>query len=129
MRRLPPLAALAPTARAAAAGQTATKAQGHARIVLNTLNFFLAATQTGLVPFILMFLTGLAWSQTSVGLAPSVGTVAALASQLRAGALVDAVGGKHTVTALAVALAGISALLLAARPRQGSGFIAQVWSA
>ena len=30
VRRLPPLAALAPTARAAAAGQTATKAQAHA---------------------------------------------------------------------------------------------------
>ncbi len=126
---IPPRAAAATAGRTAASGQTAGKAPSHARIGLNTLNFFLAATQTGFGPFIPVFLTGLAWSQTDVGLALSIGTVAAIASQLPAGALVDAVAGKRVVTALALALTGISALLLAVWPRPGPGFVAQVWSA
>lgn len=46
MRRLPPLAALAPTARAAAAGQTATKAQDHA-IAASILTPTIAALTLG----------------------------------------------------------------------------------
>ena len=101
----------------------------HARRGLNALNFFLAAAQTGFGPFIPVFLTGLAWSQTGIGLALGIGTVAAIASQLPAGALVDAVHGKRAITALALALTGISALLIAAWPRPGAGFVGQIWSA
>ncbi|MBW4092758.1 MAG: MFS transporter [Proteobacteria bacterium] len=107
------------------AGRTSTRA----RNALNTLNFFLAAMQTGFGPFVPVFLTGLAWSQTDIGLALTIGTIAAIASQLPAGALVDAVPGKRGITGLALGLTALSALLLAAWPRPGPGFIAQIWSA
>ena len=100
-----------------------------ARLGLNGLNFFLAATQTGFGPFIPVFLTGLTWSQTGIGFALSIGTLAAIASQLPAGALVDAVHDKRAITALALALTGLSALLLAAWPRPGAGFVAQIVTA
>jgi MFS family permease len=107
----------------------AGSASTSARNALNTLNFFLAAMQTGFGPFVPVFLTGLAWSQTDIGLALTIGTIAAIASQLPAGALVDAVPGKRGITGLALGLTAVSALLLVAWPRPGPGFIAQIWSA
>jgi MFS family permease len=100
-----------------------------ARLGLNALNLSLAAAQTGFGPFIPVFLTGLDWSQTDIGFVLSLGTVAAIASQVPAGALVDQMRDKRAITALALALTGISALLLGAFPRPGIGFHAQVWSA
>lgn len=96
---------------------------------LGVLNFFLAAAQTGFGPFIPVFLTGLGWNQVDIGFALSLGTVGAIASQLPAGALIDAVQAKRGVTALALALTGASALLFALWPRPGAGFVAQIWSA
>ncbi|MDE2007583.1 MAG: MFS transporter [Rhodospirillales bacterium] len=100
-----------------------------ARFGLGALNFFLAAAQTGFGPFIPVFLTGLGWDQGAIGVALSVGTVAAVASQLPAGVLVDALRGRRGITAIALALTGISALGFAVFPRVGAGFAAQVWSA
>ena len=100
-----------------------------ARFGLGVLNFFLAATQTGFGPFIPVFLTGLGWNQGDIGFALSLGTIAAIASQLPAGALVDFVSAKRPLTAAALALTGLSALLFALWPRPGAGFVAQIWSA
>jgi len=51
---------------------------------LNGLNFFSAAMQTAFGPFFTVYLTQQDWSQVDVGVALSVGTLAALIFQLPA---------------------------------------------
>ena len=58
---------------------------------LDWFNLFVANIQTGFGPFIAVYLISQRWTQTSIGLALSIGTVAAMASQVPAGALVDAI--------------------------------------
>ncbi len=111
---------------------TATVTGGTARralVGLCALNFFLAATQTGFGPFLPVFLTQLHWNQADIGFALSLGTVAAIATQLPGGALVDRVEGKRALVAVALAATGLSALGFALFPRPGDGFVAQVWVA
>ncbi|MBN8872242.1 MAG: MFS transporter [Rhodospirillales bacterium] len=86
---------------------------------LNGLNFFTAAAQTGFGPFISVYLTEIGWNQTDIGLVLSVGTAAALASQVPAGALVDALHDKRAVTVAALLGLGLSALALAFAPASG----------
>jgi MFS family permease len=83
------------------------------RYGLNGLNFFTAAVQTGFGPFIAVWLTQQGWRQTEIGLALSIGTLAALAGQLPGGALVDAVHHKRKLTIAALAAIGLSALVFA----------------
>lgn len=86
---------------------------------LNWLNFFTAAVQTGFGPFISVYLTQIGWRQTDIGLVLSVGTAAALISQLPGGALVDAVHLKRNITAFALGALAACALALAFAPAQG----------
>ena len=83
---------------------------------LNWLNFFVAAVQTGFGPFIAVYLTERGWTQTDIGVALSIGTAAALVSQLPAGVLVDYVNRKRGLTATALGLLAVSALLLTLWP-------------
>ncbi|MGI3777176.1 MAG: MFS transporter [Janthinobacterium lividum] len=87
-----------------------------ARLGLDLLNFFVANLQTAFGPFVSVYLTTQAWTQGQIGLALSIGTVASMASQIPAGALVDRLPGKRG--AAAVAILGVigGALLLAAWP-------------
>jgi predicted MFS family arabinose efflux permease len=87
-----------------------------ARRSLNWLNFFMAAVQTGFGPFITVYLTQRGWSQTDIGVTLSIGTAAGMLCQLPAGMLVDSVNHKRGVTAAALVLLGLSALLLIAWP-------------
>jgi MFS family permease len=87
-----------------------------ARFGLKSLNFFIAAVQTGFGPFIAVYLTEIGWSQTDIGVALSIGTACGLFFQLPSGMLVDYVHGKRGVAAAALVLLGISALLLIAWP-------------
>ncbi len=86
------------------------------RLGLDLLNFFVANLQTAFGPFVSVYLTTQAWTQGQIGLALSIGTVASMASQIPAGALVDRLPGKRG--AAAVAILGVigGALLLAAWP-------------
>ncbi len=86
---------------------------------LNWLNFFTAAVQTGFGPFISVYLTQIGWRQTDIGLVLSVGTAAALLTQLPGGALVDAVHLKRNITAAALSALGACALVLAFAPAEG----------
>lgn len=86
---------------------------------LNWLNFFTAAVQTGFGPFISVYLTQIGWRQTDIGLVLSVGTAAALISQLPGGTLVDAVYYKRNVTAVALLALAACALALAFAPAAG----------
>jgi MFS family permease len=83
---------------------------------LDWFNLFVANIQTGFGPFIAVYLAGQSWTQTSIGLALSVGTVAAMASQVPAGALVDAMPNKTRVAAFSVLAFTACALMFAIYP-------------
>ena len=83
---------------------------------LDWLNFFVANFQTGFGPFISVYLTSAGWTQGAIGAALSAGTIAGMASQVPAGALVDAVRSKSLAAAVAIALIAVSALAIALWP-------------
>ena len=93
---------------------------------LDWLNFFVANIQTGFGPFIAVYLTTQAWTQTQIGLALSVGTLAAMASQVPAGALVDAIRSKAAVALFSILAFTASALLLALSPTPLFVYLAEV---
>ncbi len=100
-------------------GSVATTAPGpgrRARVGLDLLNFFVANLQTAFGPFVSVYLTTQAWTQGQIGLALSIGTVASMASQIPAGALVDHLRGKRGAAAAAILAVIGGALLLAAWP-------------
>src|SRR5215469_4764735 len=96
------------------------------RYGLNSLNFFIAAAQTGFGPFFSVYLTEMGWSQVDIGLALSIGTASVLVFQLPAGALVDAIHQKRIANGLGLILLGLSALLLIAEPTPWPVWLAQV---
>lgn len=87
------------------------------RRALDLLSFFLADVQTGFGPFIAVYLTAEKWTELQIGLALTLGTVTALAAQVPAGALVDAVRSKRRIAAAGILGVTASALLLALWPR------------
>lgn len=86
------------------------------RIGLDLLNFFVANLQTAFGPFVSVYLTTQAWTQGQIGLALGIGTVASMASQIPAGALVDYLPIKRGAAAAAILAIIGGALLLAAWP-------------
>ena len=56
---------------------------------LDWLNFFLADVQTGVGPFLAIYLAGYGWDEQRVGMALTVGGIAGILTQTPAGALVD----------------------------------------
>lgn len=93
--------------------QKAQKAAGRG---LDWLNLFVANVQTGFGPFLSVYLTTAGWTQTSIGLALSLGTVTAMASQVPAGALVDAVRRKSLVALFSILAFTASALFFTIAP-------------
>lgn len=98
----------------------------HSQAGLSALNFGVAAVQTGFGPFVSVWLTREGWSQTDIGLALSLGTGVALVGQLPAGMLVDSAHHKRGLTAAALVMLAVSALLLAVPPVRPSVFAAEV---
>jgi hypothetical protein len=62
---------------------------------LDWLNFLLADVQTGVGPFLAIYLAGYKWNEERVGLALTVGGIAGIFAQTLAGALVDALRPKR----------------------------------
>ena len=83
---------------------------------LDGLNFFVANFQTGFGPFISVYLTGVGWTQGTIGIVLSAGTVAGMVSQVPGGAVVDAVRNKRTAAAGSILAIIASALLIALWP-------------
>jgi MFS family permease len=83
---------------------------------LDWFNLFVANIQTGFGPFIAVYLSSQSWTQTSIGVALSIGTVSSMASQVPAGALVDLMPNKTRVAAFSVVVFTISALMFAIHP-------------
>lgn len=93
--------------------QEATRRAG---LGLDWLNLFVANVQTGFGPFLAVYLTTAGWTQTSIGVALSIGTVTAMASQVPAGALVDAIRRKTRVAVFSILAFTASALLFTIEP-------------
>src|ERR1700746_649777 len=79
---------------------------------LEWLNFFVAAMQTGLGPFLAAYLASSGWSPGRVGYALTFGGLAAVAVQTPAGALIDAVHRKRALLALSLGVLVAGAFLL-----------------
>jgi MFS family permease len=93
---------------------------------LDLLNLFVANIQTGFGPFIAVYLTTRGWTETGIGIALSLGTLTAMASQLPAGALVDAVRNKASVGFFSILAFSLCALLFAIWPVPLSVYLAEV---
>ena len=95
---------------------------------LDWLNLFVANVQTGFGPFLAVYLTTEGWTQTAIGLALSLGTITAMASQVPAGALVDAVPRKSLVAVFSILAFTASALLFTVAPIPLFVYLGQVAS-
>jgi predicted MFS family arabinose efflux permease len=84
---------------------------------LDALNFLLADVQTGVGPFLAIYLAGFKWDEERVGIALTVGGIAGILLQTPAGGLVDFVRSKRALVGLAVAALAVGALLIALLPR------------
>jgi MFS family permease len=93
---------------------------------LDWFNLFVANIQTGFGPFIAVYLISQRWTQTAIGLALSIGTIAAMASQVPAGALVDAMPNKTRVAAFSVLSFTACALMFAVYPIPLFVYLAEV---
>src|SRR6202046_4344472 len=69
---------------------------------LDWLNFFLADVQTGVGPFLAIYLAGYGWNEQGVGIALTVGGIAGIVAQTPAGALVDRAHSKRALIAIGV---------------------------
>jgi predicted MFS family arabinose efflux permease len=83
---------------------------------LDWLNFLLADVQSGVGPFLAIYLAGYGWKEQRVGLALTIGGIAGIASQTPAGALVDWLKSKRALIAAGVVALAIGALLIAFFP-------------
>ena len=93
-----------------------TPASPQSRYGLDWMNFFLADVQTGFGTFVAFYLAYLGWSQRSVGVALTLGGIAAVLSQIPGGALADALSWKRALIATGMVMIAIAALLLAWAP-------------
>lgn len=96
------------------------------RFGLDWLNFFVANIQAGFGPFVAVYLAGQKWTQVEIGLVLSIGTIAAMISQVPAGALVDWLRDKRLATAAGLVGIMVAALLTALTPAQMAIAAAQV---
>jgi MFS family permease len=92
---------------------------------LDWLNFFLADVQTGVGPFLAIYLAAYGWNEERVGIALTVGGIAGILTQTPAGALVDYIHAKRTLIAAAVGALALGALLVAFEPTFWSVMSAQ----
>jgi MFS family permease len=93
---------------------------------LDWLNFFLADVQTGVGPFLAIYLAGYGWNEQRVGIALTVGGIAGIFAQTPAGALVDRLHSKRAMIAAGIAALAMGALLIALAPAFWSVMSAQI---
>jgi len=93
---------------------------------LDWLNFFLADVQTGVGPFLAIYLAGYGWNEQRVGIALTAGGIAGILTQTPAGALVDRLRSKRALIASAICALAAGALLIALLPAFWSVLSAQL---
>src|SRR5262249_51476886 len=77
-------------------------------------------------PFVAIYLTTSGWSETEIGQALSLGTIAAMISQLPGGALVDRLRDKRLAAAAAGLAVAMSAILFALAPTKTAVMTAEI---
>ena len=80
---------------------------------LDWLNFLLADVQTGVGPFLAIYLASYHWNAERVGLALTVGGIAGIVTQAPVGALIDASRSKRTIIAVGLVALAAGGLLIA----------------
>jgi MFS family permease len=93
---------------------------------LDWLNFFLADVQTGVGPFVAIYLAAHRWNEQSVGLALTVGGLSGILTQLPAGALTDRVRARRALVAVGLVCLAVGAGLIACFPGFWPEMLAQV---
>ena len=93
---------------------------------LDWLNFFLADVQTGIGPFLAIYLAGYGWNEQRVGIALTISGIAGILTQTPAGALVDRLRSKRGLIATGIVALAVGALLIALMPTFWSVMSAQV---
>ena len=93
---------------------------------LDWLNSLLADVQTGVGPFLAIYLAEYGWNEQRVGLALTIGGIAGIAAHTPAGALVDWLEFKRALIATGVAALAIGAFFIALLPRFWPVVIAQL---
>src|SRR5260370_6600820 len=83
---------------------------------LDWINFLLADVQSGVGPFLAIYLADYGWNEQRVGLALTIGGIAGIVSQTPAGALVDRLKSKRALIAAGVVALAIGALFIAFFP-------------
>ena len=106
--------------------ETAAELKRRSLAGLNGLNFFVADMLTGFGPFVTVYLTANGWHPTDIGFVLSLGSMAAIAGQVPAGLLVDAVPLKRLITAAGVGVIIVAALVLATFPWQWPVMVAEL---
>jgi MFS family permease len=105
-----------PAARARASEVRADAMTRGSHRSLDWFSFFLADIQAGFGPFVAIYLTAHSWTQLDIGLVLTASGLVALAGQLPAGALVDAVRSARLVAGVALLAICASALTMAVWP-------------
>ena len=105
-----------PAARARAREASADAMTRGSHRSLDWFSFFLADIQAGFGPFVAIYLTAHSWTQLDIGLVLTASGLVALAGQLPAGALVDAVRSARLVAGVALLAICASALTMAVWP-------------
>lgn len=93
---------------------------------LDWLNLYVANIQTGFGAFIAIYLTTQHWTQTDIGVALSIGTITTMASQIPAGAVVDAFRSKVLVAGLSMVAFAVAAVVFALWPVRLFVYLAEI---
>jgi predicted MFS family arabinose efflux permease len=93
---------------------------------LDWLNFFLADVQTGVGPFLAIYLAGYKWNEQLVGTVLTLGGIAGILSQAPVGALVDRLRAKRALIAVGVFCLAAGSLIIAFFPSFWPVLLAQV---
>lgn len=93
---------------------------------LDALSFFIADVQTGFGPFIAVYLATSGWSAGEIGEALSIGSIAAMVSQLPGGALVDRLANKRIAAGASCVIVAVAALLFGLSVSRASVIAAEV---
>jgi MFS family permease len=89
-----------------------SEASARSMHLLDGVNFFVAAVQTGFGAFVTVYLVKSEWPPAAIGLALTIATISSLVSQMPAGALIDSVHDKRRPVLFGIAGVGLAALLL-----------------
>jgi predicted MFS family arabinose efflux permease len=109
----------------AAHSSTPKAPSAQTRNALDWLNFFLADVQTGVGPFLAIYLAGFEWNQEQVGTVLTGGGIAGILSQAPVGALVDRLRQKRALIAVGVGCLATGALVIAFFPSFWPVLVAQ----